>query len=59
MYMSDKYLGFDYEFKILVKSARIMRFWGIGVIIGCFLEEQNGVPADLPIPAGCGYPPAP
>jgi len=42
MYMPYKYLGFDYEFKLPVKSARTMRRWAIEVIIGGFLREQNG-----------------
>jgi hypothetical protein len=36
MYMSLKYLGFDYEFKIPVKSARTGRLGAIGAKNECF-----------------------
>jgi len=51
MYMSPEYLGFDYEFKILVKSARTGRFVATGAKIERFCREQNGVRENLFNPA--------
>jgi hypothetical protein len=52
MYMPDKYLGFDYEFKIPVKSARSGRLGAIGAKSECFCQEQNGFPRNPCGPAG-------
>jgi hypothetical protein len=51
MYRSDKYLGFDYEFKIPVKSARTGRLGTIGAKNECFWRGQNGVLENLFNPA--------